>query len=64
MGYILVSRNPRTKKLVVVTGEDEETAAEFETESDANAVALAVPICTAWGFQAIEVADNDRNNAA
>ena len=57
MGYILVTRNPRTQKLIVITGEDDETAAEFETESDANAVALAVPVCTAWGYQAIEIPD-------
>lgn len=55
MGYIIVSRNPRTKRLIVVTGEDAETVAEFETESEANAVAMAVPVCEAWGFEAVEV---------
>lgn len=55
MGWIVVSRNPRTKTLVIVTGDDNETPAEFETESDACAVALAVPICSAWGFEAVEV---------
>jgi hypothetical protein len=56
MSYIIVTRNPHTRRLVVVTGEDAETIAEFETESDANAVAMAVPICEAWGYEAVEVA--------
>lgn len=55
MGFILVTRNPSTKSLVVITEENSEAPAEFETESDANAVAMAVPVCEAWGFQAIEV---------
>ena len=55
MGYIIVTRNPRSKKLVIITGEDAETVAEFETESDANAVAMTVPICEAWGHQTVEV---------
>jgi hypothetical protein len=55
MGYILVARNPRNQKLVVITGEDGETVAEFETESEANAVAMAVPVCEAWGYQALAV---------
>ena len=55
MSYILVSRNPRTHKLIVITGDDDDTVAEFATESDAAAVAMAVPICEAWGYEAIEV---------
>ncbi len=55
MSYIIVSRNPRNKKLVIITGEDEETVAEFATESEACAVAMAVPVCEAWGYQAVEV---------
>jgi hypothetical protein len=55
MGYILVTRNPRTHKLVIVTGDDDETVAEFATESEATAVAMAVPVCEAWGYEAVEV---------
>lgn len=55
MTFILVTRNPRTKQLIVITGEDQENAAEFQTESEANAVAMAVPLCEAWGFEAVEV---------
>ncbi len=55
MTYILVTRNPRSKKLVPILGEDNETIAEFETESDAAAVAMAVPICEAWGYHTLEL---------
>lgn len=57
MTYILVTRNPRSKKLIPILGEDNETIAEFETEGDAGAVAMAVPICEAWGYQALEVSE-------
>lgn len=55
MGFIIVTRNPRNKKLVIVTGEDDETVAEFETEGEARAVAMAVPVCEAWGYEAVEI---------
>lgn len=60
MTYILVTRNPRSKKLIPILGEDNETIAEFETESDAAAVAMAVPICEAWGYEALEVSNGER----
>lgn len=60
MTYILIVRNPRSKKLVPVLAEDNETIAEFETEGDAAAVAMAVPICEAWGYQTLEVTNGDR----
>ncbi len=60
MPYILVTRNPRTKKLIPILGEDNETIAEFETEGDANAVAMAVPVCEAWGYEALEVSNGER----
>lgn len=60
MTYILVTRNPRSKKLIPILGEDNETIAEFETESDAAAVAMAVPVCEAWGYEALEVSNGNR----
>lgn len=61
MGYILVARNPRTKLLVVVTRENDDSGpAEFATESEAIAVAMAVPVCEAWGYQALEVLNQDQ----
>lgn len=61
MGFILVSRNPRSKRLIVITGEDGDGPAEFATESEANAVAMAVPVCEAWGYQALEVSNGMRD---
>jgi hypothetical protein len=58
VSYILIVRNPRSKKLVPVLAEDNETIAEFATESDAAAVAMAVPICEAWGYQTVEVGEH------
>jgi hypothetical protein len=55
MSYILVTRNPRSKKLIPILAEDNETIAEFETEGDAAAVAMAVPVCEAWGYETLEV---------
>jgi hypothetical protein len=56
MGYIILVRNPRSKKLSPVLAEDNETIAEFETEGDAAAVAMTVPICEAWGYEVVECA--------
>lgn len=55
MTFILATRNPRTKQLIVITGDDQENVAEFQTESEANAVAMALPLCGAWGFEAVEI---------
>jgi hypothetical protein len=55
MTFILVTRNPRTRQLIAITGEDQENLAEFPTESEARAVAMALPLCEAWGFEAVEV---------
>lgn len=55
MGFIIVSRNPRTQRLIVVTDDNDEDPAEFATESEALAVSQAVPICVAWGYQVVEV---------
>ena len=60
MTYILITRNPRSKKLIPILGEDNETIAEFETESEANAVAMAVPVCEAWGYQALEISNGEQ----
>ncbi len=56
MGWIIISRNPRTQKLIAITSSEErDDIAEFGTESEAKAVAMAVPLCEAWGFEAVEV---------
>jgi hypothetical protein len=55
VAFILATRNPRSKRLVVITGEDEEAPLEFETESDALAVAMDIPLCEAWGYHIVEI---------
>lgn len=56
MSFIIVTRNPRNKKLVVITDGDElDDFAEFGSESDASAVASAIPVCVAWGYDVIEI---------
>jgi hypothetical protein len=54
MTFIITTRNPRTRKLVVVMDDDDEVA-EYETEEKAAEVARRVPVCEAWGFEIIEV---------
>jgi hypothetical protein len=59
MGWIITTRNPRTKKLVIITdGNDPDDFAEFHTEGDAAACAIAVPLCAAWGYETVEVPDS------
>jgi hypothetical protein len=55
MGWIIVTRNPRSKKLVIIHNDELDDFVEFGTESEANAVAMAIPVCEAWGFEAVEV---------
>ena len=55
MGWIIVVRNPRNQKLIAITNENGDDIMEFGTESEANAVAMAIPVCEAWSFEAIEV---------
>lgn len=59
MGYIVVSRSPRTNRLIVVTdgAEDstEDVVAEFATEEEAKERADKVTCCKAWGYEIVEV---------
>jgi hypothetical protein len=53
--YIIATRNPRTKRLVLVV-DDDENVAEFESEQEAIDAADNTTICKAWGYELIEVA--------
>jgi hypothetical protein len=53
MSFVILTRNPRTRQLIAITGEDE--IAEFKTEEEAAEAAANTTICKAWGYDVIEV---------
>lgn len=55
MGFIIVSRNPRTKNLVIVTDGEDNVPAECKTEEEAIDAAHNTTICKAWGYEIVEV---------
>lgn len=55
MTYILVSRNPRTGKLVIVTDGEDNVPAEFQDFEDAVDAAGDTTICKAWGYDVVEI---------
>jgi len=58
VSYIIVCRNPATKKLVMVTDnsdDDPTQPAEFETEEKAYDAAQAIACCRAWGAEIVPV---------
>jgi hypothetical protein len=59
--YIIVTRNPTSKRLVVIeeaadTG-DCAVISEFDTEDEAYLHAEAIPICRAWGAEVLPVGE-------
>lgn len=53
MGYIIYTRNPTSKRLIVITEDDEhgnERIAEFDTDELAEDAAQNTTICKAWGY--------------
>ena len=55
MSYILVSRNPRTKKLVIITDGEDNIPFEFERREDAVTAADCTMICKAWSYEIVEI---------
>jgi hypothetical protein len=55
MNYIIVTRNPTTKKLAIITDGESDVPAEFEDEREAMDAADETPICKAWGYEILEV---------
>jgi hypothetical protein len=55
MSFILTTRNPRSKKLVIISENDDGDPAEFKTESEALAAAAETTVCKAWGYDVIEI---------
>lgn len=56
MSFIIVTRNPRNHKLVIISdAAREDDPAEFETENEATSAALSIPVCEAWGFNVVDI---------
>lgn len=58
MAYIITTRNPSNKRLVIITysdTRDNERVAEYKTERAARKVADNQVVCKAWGYEIVEV---------
>ena len=59
MSYIIVTRNPRSKQLVVILNgnidDNDAIPEEFETMVDAEKTASDIPMCRAWGFEILRI---------
>lgn len=56
MGFVILTRNPTSRKLIAIIDSDDEYAvAEFKTESDAIKAAHNTTVCKAWGYKILEV---------
>mgnify|MGYP001603282113 CR=1 FL=1 len=53
--YIIVCRNPASKRLMVISDDDENSPAEFETEDEAYEATKNITICRAWGAEIVPV---------
>ena len=53
VSYIIVCRNPTSKKLVVIM--HDEKVAEYETEEAAFSAAQDIAVCQAWGAEIVPV---------
>ena len=53
--YIVVTRNPHSKKLLAIMDEDD-SLCEFETEVAAFEAATKIDICRAWGAEILPLA--------
>lgn len=55
MSFIIVTRNPKTKRLVVIADGDDERPAEFDSYESAIRAAIDTPVCQAWSYQIIAI---------
>ena len=55
MSFIVMTRNPRTEKLIVMFEDEDGTVAEFDTEEEAMRAGNAMPVFEAWGIDIIEI---------
>lgn len=52
--YIIATRNPTTKKLLIVVDKADDVA-EFESEDAAFETAQTIAVCRAWGAEILPV---------
>ena len=60
MSYVIIGRNPRSKRLFAVEKEDADRLdvqqiAEFEVEAEAEKTAQHIPIFRAWPYEIVEI---------
>lgn len=55
MSYILLARNPRTNKLVIVTDGEDNVPVEFQDREEAIDAAANTMITKAWGYEIAEI---------
>lgn len=55
MSFVILTRNPRSRQLIAITGSDDDGLAEFKTEQEAADAAAKTTVCRAWGYDVIEV---------
>lgn len=55
MGYVIMTRNPGSGRLIAVVDNDDCDISEFATEKEAVEAASNTTICKAWGYEIVEV---------
>jgi hypothetical protein len=53
MSYIIVCRNPTSRKLLIISNDDSNDPAEFETVEEAYEAANGMAVCRAWGVEIV-----------
>jgi len=53
ISYLIVCRNPKSKKLVIISDGDDPH--EYESEDAAYSAAQDIAICRAWGAEIVPV---------
>lgn len=61
MSFVVLTRNPRSKRLVIIVNGDPDDIAEFKTRAEAEVAARNTTVCKAWGHEIVEI-DKDWND--
>lgn len=60
MSFIVVTRNPHSKRLVIIRAgddDDDNLPAEYKSHLDAEEMARDQVLCRAWGYEIVEICD-------